>query len=367
MQVRRKLIFLYLLRTSSALATSESHAHHKNSSISPNTSNPSLVGHINLRLATRTDVPAIQRCNLATLPENYSNAFYVSHLRRWPDLALVAEHVLPNNSQSSSGKRNPFDSFDAGRPQNEIVGYVLGKVEETEVTRSSSTSSSIFSKSTVSETDDYFNHYNENKPRTSTEMMGHVTSLAVLPTHRRKGLAAQLMQQLHFHMDEGIGAVGVGLHVRVSNVAARRLYCEGMGYGVVDVIRGYYQDGEDAFFMRKNFVAKQNNHLERGDDNIDGEIVDDGNGNLKWGPDQSTSSSRFSLSRMRSNMRRSNCNSSSASQNVWECGPEECRLPRTIVDEYGQQVRRQHQDLQQMQGGQIMDGNINTQVMTGRL
>ena len=37
-------------------------------------------GHISLRLARRSDVPSIQRCNLETLPENYSAAFYVNHM-----------------------------------------------------------------------------------------------------------------------------------------------------------------------------------------------------------------------------------------------------------------------------------------------
>jgi ribosomal protein S18 acetylase RimI-like enzyme len=349
LQVRRKLLFLYLLRSSSALATSESHAHqHHKHSISPNTSpsSPALVGHIALRVATRTDVPAIQRCNLATLPENYSNAFYVSHLRQWPELALVAEHVLPAK-HNSSNKRNPFDSFDASKPQNEIVGYVLGKVEETEVSRTSSTSSSIFSKSTVSETDEYFNNYSESGTMTTTELMGHVTSLAVLPTHRRKGLAAELMEQLHFHMDEGLGASGVGLHVRVSNIAARRLYCEGMGYGVVDVIRGYYQDGEDAFFMRKNFVDTKS--YDNGSDEFG---ASDGNGNFG----EASNLSRFSLSRMRKNRsgtkRR---NSGGLFSHVWECGPEEFRLPRIIVDEQGQ--------------GSIdaSQGDSSSHVMTGRL
>lgn len=44
---------------------------------------------LTLRLARRTDVPSIQRCNLACLPENYNSAFYVDHLRQWPELSLV--------------------------------------------------------------------------------------------------------------------------------------------------------------------------------------------------------------------------------------------------------------------------------------
>jgi len=50
-------------------------------------------GHLTFRLARRTDVPQIQKCNLATLPENYNPNFYVNHMRTWPELCLVAEHV----------------------------------------------------------------------------------------------------------------------------------------------------------------------------------------------------------------------------------------------------------------------------------
>jgi len=261
----RKLLFLYLLRSSSALATSEPHG----TSVTYNPHSHVYsddIGHIQLRVATRMDVSAIQRCNLATLPENYSSNFYINHLRQWPDLALVAEHVKPASSPTSGHNNlNPFHSYDpSSQSQNEIVGYVLGKVEETALSlppsRIDEDSDHKHSDPTLGQGvfSYHRNNYRQNAER-RTEMLGHVTSLAVLSNYRRRGLAAMLMKQLHFHMEEGYNADGVGLHVRVSNTAARRLYCEGMGYGVADVIRGYYQDGEDAFFMRKTF-KKGGNH-----------------------------------------------------------------------------------------------------------
>ena len=39
--------------------------------------------------------------------------------------------------------------------------------------------------------------------------------------------------------------------MRVSNRGGKRLYGEGMGYRVRNVIPGYYQDGKDALFLRK--------------------------------------------------------------------------------------------------------------------
>jgi ribosomal protein S18 acetylase RimI-like enzyme len=366
--VRRKLIFLYLLRSSSALA-SISASHKQAAGLSDAT--PALVGHITLRVATRTDVPAIQRCNLATLPENYSSNFYVNHLRQWPDLALVAEHVLPGSEENERNnvRRNPFDSFDANQQasQNEIVGYVLGKVEETScsdiTTTVTSTSSSLFSQSKVSsddESDEYYYNESVRERERKTEMVGHVTSLAVLPTFRRRGLAAKLMDQLHYHMDEGQGADGVGLHVRVSNIAARRLYCEGMGYGVVDVIRGYYQDGEDAFFMRKNFFKDR--ERERLDEEQHQQRDDGNSGTL----------SRFSLSRMRQNIKRRSSNAGSYPfSNIWECGAEDFRLPRIIakgqgvvdVDSTSARASTSRNEVNDYSSPE----DTNSQVMTGRL
>jgi peptide alpha-N-acetyltransferase len=317
LQARRKLIFLYLLRSSSALATSEPTITMNVGSTKSSSPIPALKGSIQLRLATRQDVPSIQRCNLATLPENYSSNFYVNHLRQWPDLALVAEHVVEDPQEDKHREddafNNPFNNYDASKPQNEIVGYVLGKVEETAIAPPSSFLKSKRMPSKVVDSDEYFQEYYANERK--TEMLGHVTSLAVLPTFRRRGLAAQLMKQLHFHMDEGHHADGVGLHVRVSNVAARRLYCEGMGYGVVDVIRGYYQDGEDAFFMRKDFPKRVYDDYESEGQN--------------WKTNtRSSTLSRFSLSRMRSRNIHSNAGVKSS---VWKHGPKEFRLPRIIV------------------------------------
>ena len=63
--------------------------------------------------------------------------------------------------------------------------------------------------------------------------------------------ASSLLHQLHYHLQECYGANSVGLHVRISNKAAVRLYCDD-GYDVADIIPMYYGDGEDAYFMRKD-------------------------------------------------------------------------------------------------------------------
>lgn len=223
-----KLLFLYLLRSSAAaLATPANRAGE----------------HILLRLAKRADVPSIQRCNLATLPENYNSQFYVSHMRQWPDLCLVAEHVTPSSQQKS--RYNGFPGIIHPKPEPKIVGYVLGKVEQKSV---GGAFPLLPDSMNAHDRDAFYEHY-ESQQQQHSESVGHVTSLAVLQDHRRCGLAGALMKQLHYHL-EARDASAVGLHVRKSNVAAAKLY-ESDGYSFENIIPQYYQDGEDAYFMRK--------------------------------------------------------------------------------------------------------------------
>ena len=275
-------------------------------------------GHIAFRLARRSDVVGIQECNLATLPENYNSNFYVNHVRAWPELSLVAEHVPEGweeeeeeeeedegggvwgggggvdedynydryrnddeyGGRSSSTRITPLGEYwkrearrrmqrrrpngvDDGRPRKEIVGYILGKVEER------------FPPSRVNDDDDeevtllrYLNpndgrvrfpsprdqqqqqrrHRHRHRdpslqPQQPRERHGHVTSLAVCSHARRLGIASSLLRQLHYHLHECHDAGSVGLHVRISNEAAVRLYCT-EGYGVADIMPLYYGDGE---------------------------------------------------------------------------------------------------------------------------
>lgn len=263
-----KLLFLYLLRSDSSAALASESIPRLSALAAPNPVSFSptqarftaLEGHISLRVARQSDVSGIEQCNLATLPENYNANFYVNHLRRWPHLALVAEHVPPG--YESTKKRNwPMcnGGYDANANKCKVVGYVLGRVEERIVPKPSRSQLEDGNNentlmryiSSSSRIDDSYGF----PPK--TENLGHVTSLAVLSDYRRKGLAAMLMNQLHHHMRSSCRADAVGLHVRVSNKAATKLYCNSMGYKVKEVITGYYQDGEDAYFMRKEFVDPQ--------------------------------------------------------------------------------------------------------------
>lgn len=220
-------------------------------------------GHIALRIARRDDIPGIQQCNLATLPENYHFNFYAQQLRTWPDLALVMEHVPASIvtageedvERSSSANRvvsNVGSFFGGGYdPMSvrkcHIVGYVLGRIDQ------HPTTATIESPS-YQRMEDGFSMIKEDY--STAVLHGHVTSLAVLYPYRRRGLALQLMNQLHFQLREMHHVDKVDLHVRVSNDAAKRLYEQELGYAIHDIIPGYYQDGEDAYLMRKDLLKE---------------------------------------------------------------------------------------------------------------
>lgn len=219
------LIFACLLRSTTALALDSSTNKIETALALGNS------GYIALRRANRADVPSISRVNLATLPENYHHQFFINHMKQWPELAIVAEHVTSADDEVSNGSgwkiRNPFSGYDPSQPNRnggKIVAYVLGKIGDSN---------------------------NGDEVSDDDERLGHVTSLAVSKEYRRHHIASELMNELHHSLSQRYDASHVGLHVRMSNKGATRLYCDTMGYQVVDIIKGYYQDGEDAFLMKR--------------------------------------------------------------------------------------------------------------------
>ena len=95
-----------------------------------------------------SDIPHVQSTNITNLPENYFLKYYLYHALSWPQLSFVAVDVC-------RPKKTPYDP-----PK--IVGYVLAKMEE--------------------------------EPANGIQH-GHITSLSVMRTHRRLGLAEKLMKQ----------------------------------------------------------------------------------------------------------------------------------------------------------------------------
>ncbi len=80
----------------------------------------------------------------------------------------------------------------------------------------------------------------------------HLTTIGVAPEHRRRGIAANLLE----HIERSLRSKEVGtlmLEVRVSNSAAQDLYRRA-NYTVVQRIGKYYNNGEDCFLMMKSLV-----------------------------------------------------------------------------------------------------------------
>ncbi|MGI5854083.1 MAG: ribosomal protein S18-alanine N-acetyltransferase [Bacillota bacterium] len=77
---------------------------------------------------------------------------------------------------------------------------------------------------------------------------GHITTIAVDPAHRRKGIGRRLIEAL-MEMGATQGVKRFTLEVRVSNLNAQSLY-KAMGFQSVGIRKGYYSDnGEDAYIM----------------------------------------------------------------------------------------------------------------------
>ena len=76
----------------------------------------------------------------------------------------------------------------------------------------------------------------------------HVTTFAVLPVYRRRGIGGRLLSEV-MELSAALGASVVTLEVRLGNAAARRLY-QRFGFRPVGVRPRYYSDnGEDALIM----------------------------------------------------------------------------------------------------------------------
>jgi ribosomal-protein-alanine N-acetyltransferase len=70
----------------------------------------------------------------------------------------------------------------------------------------------------------------------------------VLPEHRRRGLGRALMLEAMRALKNDYGCDEIYLEVRVSNYPAINLY-KSLGLKIVDTIKHYYLDGEDAYVM----------------------------------------------------------------------------------------------------------------------
>jgi hypothetical protein len=104
-------------------------------------------------------LPSIQTCNITNLPENYFLKYYLYHALTWPQLSFVA--VVRPRTGYKTNSSGPGMAGDVSGQYPKVVGYVLAKMEEEPA---------------------------DGKPH------GHITSLSVMRTHRRLGIAERLMR-----------------------------------------------------------------------------------------------------------------------------------------------------------------------------
>ncbi len=83
------------------------------------------------------------------------------------------------------------------------------------------------------------------------EGVGHIVSICVHPAYRRRGIGIALMKEVEKRLHSIFGICRFRLEVRVSNVPAINLYRK-LGYKIIDRIKRYYRDGEDAYLMVKD-------------------------------------------------------------------------------------------------------------------
>ncbi|MGQ9479001.1 MAG: ribosomal protein S18-alanine N-acetyltransferase [Thermoproteota archaeon] len=146
-----------------------------------------MVGDFSIREARRNDLGEIMIIEEESFPQYpYSRIIFENFLMEYPRYFLVAEH--------------------AGR----LIGYVCSR---------------------------------------ATVMLGEVSSIAVAPKWRRKGVGGRLMGELEYRFKtDRVGIIY--LQVSVKNSAAILFYKK-LGYVTAKVVEKYYLDGSDALVMVK--------------------------------------------------------------------------------------------------------------------
>ena len=148
-----------------------------------------------LRRFKPSDLDGVIRVNRECLPENYTALFFINLHKRFPGTFIVAE------------------------ADGEIVGYIMCRIE---------TGIPSFKLLGITR-------------------KGHVISIAVLPSHHRKGIGYELMRKATQAI-VNYNAKECYLEVRESNLPAVNLYKK-LKFTTARTIRNYYADGEDAFVM----------------------------------------------------------------------------------------------------------------------
>lgn len=189
-----------------------------------------------IRYARAFDCHAMKLINEACLPENYSMNFYYQHMKYYPDLNYVAT--------DSNGK---------------IVGYVMAFLQLKKNAQNDDWDEeehkARHKRDIQKRKEEQQNKHNKSQTQQSNveeidEFGGHITSFAVLPEYRGHKIGQRLMASTLVAMKKR-GASDCSLNVRVSNEIPIHLYRDRFGFEVDFTDEGYYEDGEDAYYMVK--------------------------------------------------------------------------------------------------------------------
>jgi len=156
-----------------------------------------VITEIMIRRFEQKDLESVMEINRICLPENYSASFFLEISEKCPEGFLVALN------------------------SDRVVGYIMCRLERgfSEISRFR------FAKK------------------------GHIVSVAVLPEHRRKGIATELVRKATKGLVEK-EADECFLEVRISNRPAQELYRK-LGFEETRSVPFYYQNGEGATVMSK--------------------------------------------------------------------------------------------------------------------
>ncbi len=161
------------------------------------------IGDIIVRLANIYDIDEIISLNLETLPEHYSNSFFIELLMDSPETFLVAEH------------------------DKTIIGYIMCRIE--------------------------YGFSSLKKIKLSRK--GHIVSFAVKKEYRNRTIGKTLVKQALIGMKSKKCSEAY-LEVRVNNLAAINLY-QSIDFTIATTLEKYYRDGQNALLMSKDINETQ--------------------------------------------------------------------------------------------------------------
>ena len=147
---------------------------------------------VEIRPATKEDLPGAIGVNVQTLPEHYIEKFWSDTLATFPALFYVA------------------------KDGDNVVGYIMGNLFQT---------------------------LHQGRLITAA----NVASVAVLSSYRNRGIATSLLNEF-YRGAKSLGLTFAALQVRFSNVNAKQLY-DHQGFETIHTIPNYYSNGESAYLM----------------------------------------------------------------------------------------------------------------------